>query len=93
MYGLSLTRENNPYRVRCTVGGSLIDFRGTSLPANLVTIKCFLNDIIATPSAWAACMDIKDFYVSNQLPQAGYIRYKANTIPIDVWIKQLGEFC
>jgi hypothetical protein len=84
MYGLSLTTENNQYSVRCTVGGSLIDFPVDKSPkaADLVTIKCLLND----PSAWVACMDIKDFYLNSPLPQAEYIRYKANTIPTDGWI-------
>jgi hypothetical protein len=80
-------QKADPYRVRCTVGGNLIDFPGetSTKAADLVTVKCLLHNIISTPGARAACMDIKDFYLNNLLPQAEYIRYMANTIPTDVW--------
>jgi hypothetical protein len=74
-----------PYRVRCTVGGNLIDFLGnkSTRAADLATVKCLINNIISTPEARAACMDIKDFYLNNPLPNAEYIRLLGETIPED----------
>jgi hypothetical protein len=85
----------DPYRVRCTVGGNLIDFPGdtSTKAADLVTVKCLINNIISTPGARAACIDIKDFYLNNPLPHAEYIRLLADTIPQDIWTQyHLHEF-
>jgi hypothetical protein len=35
--------------------------------------------------AKAACLDIKDFYLNNPLPNAEYIRFLADTLPPDIW--------
>jgi hypothetical protein len=83
------------YRVRCTVGGSLIDFPGdtSTKAADLVTVRCLINNIISTPGARPACIDIKDFYLNNPLPHAEYIRLLADTIPQDIWTQyHLHEF-
>jgi hypothetical protein len=73
----------DPYRVRCTVGGNLIDFPGdkSTKVAELVTVKCLLNNIISTPNARAACIDLKDFYLNNVLPSPEYVFFKAELIP------------
>jgi hypothetical protein len=73
----------DPYGVRCTVGGNLIDFPGdkSTKAADLVTVKCLINNIISTPDVRAACIDIKDIYLNNPLPNAEYIRFLADTIP------------
>jgi hypothetical protein len=61
-------------------------FRVTNPPAtDLVTVKCLLNNIISTPGARAAYMDIQNFYLNNTLPRLEDIRYMANTIPTDIW--------
>ena len=77
----------DPYRVRCTVGGDRIDFQGdvATKVADLVTVKCLLNLTISTPGARAACIDIKAFYLNNPLPTPEYIRFRANTIPKEIW--------
>jgi Reverse transcriptase (RNA-dependent DNA polymerase) len=77
----------DPYRVRCTVGGNLIDFPGdkSTRVADLVTVKCLINNVISTPGARAACIDIKDFYLNNPLPNAEYVRFLAETIPTAIW--------
>jgi hypothetical protein len=44
----------DPYRVRCTVGGNLIDFPGdksTKVADLIVTVKALLNKIVSTPKA------------------------------------------
>jgi Reverse transcriptase (RNA-dependent DNA polymerase) len=76
-------QKADPYRVRCTVGGNLIDFPGdkSTKVAELVTIKCLINNIISTTNARAACIDLKDFYLNNVLPTLEYVFYKVNMVP------------
>jgi hypothetical protein len=77
----------DPYRVRSTVGGNLMDFprdKSTKV-AELVTCKALINNVISTPGARAACAELKDFYLGNQLPNAEYIRFKAELIPPEIW--------
>jgi hypothetical protein len=73
----------DPYRVRCTGGGNLINFPGdkSTKVAELVTVKCLLNNIISTPHARAACINLKDFYLNNVLPSPEYVFFNADTIP------------
>jgi Reverse transcriptase (RNA-dependent DNA polymerase) len=76
-------QKADPFRVRCTVGGNLINFPGdkSTKVAELVTIKCLINNIISTTNARAACIDVKDFYLNNELPTPEYVFFKADTIP------------
>ena len=80
-------QKADPYQVRCTMGGNLIDFPGemSTKVADIITVKCLLNNIVSTTGAKAACIDIKDFYLNNDLPEADYIRLKADSIPRDFW--------
>jgi hypothetical protein len=77
----------DPFGVRNTVGGNLIDFLGdkSTKVAEIVTCKCLINNVISTPGARAACIDLKDFYLGNQLHNAEYIRFKAELIPPEIW--------
>jgi Reverse transcriptase (RNA-dependent DNA polymerase) len=77
----------DPYRVRCTVGGNLIDFPGdtSTRGADLLTVKCLFNNVVSTPGARAACIDIKDFYLNNILPHAEFVRFRREDIPQDIW--------
>jgi hypothetical protein len=70
----------DPYRVRCTVGGNLIDFPGdkSTRAADLITVKCLFNNVVSTPGARAACIDIKDFYLNNPLPNAEFVRFRSH---------------
>ena len=80
-------QKADPYRVRCTVGGNLIDFPGdkSTRSADLITSKCLLNNIISTPGVRAACLDIKDFYLNNPLPRSEYVRFRQEDIPDEIW--------
>jgi Reverse transcriptase (RNA-dependent DNA polymerase) len=73
----------DPHRVRCTVGGNLLDFPGdkSTKVAELVTIKILLNNVVSTPRARAACIDLKDFYLGNTLPEFEYVFFRRDTIP------------
>ena len=59
------------------MGGNLIDFPGdkSTRSADLITMKCLLNNVMSTPGARAACINIKDFYLNNLLPNAEYVRF------------------
>jgi hypothetical protein len=76
-------QKEDPYRVRCTVGGNQIDFPGdkSTKTAELITIKCLLNKAISTPNGRTACLDLKDFYLKNPLPTYEYVFFLASTIP------------
>ena len=82
-------QKEDPYRVRCTVGGNLINFPGdkSTRTADLVTAKCLINNVISTPGARAACIDIKDFYLNNDLPGAEYVRFRQEDIPAAIWLQ------
>ena len=41
--------------------------------ADLATVKCLINSVLSTPRARAACIDIKDSYLNNDLPELVYI--------------------
>ena len=80
-------QKADPYRVRCTVGGNLIDFPGdkSTKVAELVTLKCLANNVVSTPGARAACIDLKDFYLNNDLPNHEYVFFLADSIPAEFW--------
>ena len=80
-------QKADPYRVRCTVGGNLIDFPGdtSTKVVDLVTVKILINNILSTPGACAACINIKDFFLNNKLPKPVYIRFKQDSIPREFW--------
>ena len=68
-------QKADPYRVRCTIGGNLIQYKGpTAAPtASLPTIKILLNSVLSTPGAKFASLDIKDFYLQSDLPEPEYL--------------------
>ena len=80
-------QKADPYRVRCTAGGNLIDFPGdkSTRSADLTTFKCLANNTISTPGARAACMDLKDFYLKSTLPDPEYVRFRIDLIPQHIW--------
>jgi hypothetical protein len=79
----------DPYRVQCTVGGNLIDFPGdkSTRAADLITVNCLFNNVVSTPGPRAACIDIKDFYLNNLLPNAEFVRFRRQDIPQAIWIQ------
>jgi hypothetical protein len=88
-------QKAEPYRVRCTVGGNLIDFPGdiSTKAADLVTVKCLINNIISTPEHRQPVSTLKISILNNPLPHAEYIRFLADAIPNDKWTQyHLHEF-
>ena len=69
-----------------TVGGDQIDYPGdvSTKTSDLVTAKILFNSVISTPNAKFMGIDIKDFYLNNDLPSSEYIRIPMNIIPEDI---------
>ena len=79
-------QKADPYRVRCTIGGNLIQYNGpTAAPtASLPTIKILLNSVLSTPGAKFATLDIKDFYLQSDLPEPEYLMVPFSLFPPDI---------
>ena len=79
-------QKQDPYRVRCTLGGNLINYRGAkSTPtASLPVIKLLINSVLSTPGAKFCSVDIKDFYLQSTLPEPEYISIPSHLIPPDI---------
>ena len=76
-------RKTEPRRVRVTVGGDRVDYPGevSTKTSDLVTAKLLFNSVISTDHARFMTMDIKDFYLNNDLPHKEYICIPVNLIP------------
>ena len=70
-------------RVRHTVGGDKIDypFDVSTKTASLVTAKLIINSTISTPGARFMSMDIKDFFLNNDMHRYEYMRISLKVIP------------
>ena len=69
------------------MGGNLIDFLGDKSikVADIVMVKKLLNLVISTPGARAACINVKDFCLDNNLPEPEYIWFNQDSIPTKFW--------
>ena len=79
-------QKEDPYRVRCTLGGNLISYPGpkSTAIASLPVIKILINSVLSTPNAKFCSVDIKDFYLNTDLPDPEYISVPFNIIPSDI---------
>ena len=79
-------RKSEPRRVRVTVGGDQVDYPGevTTKTTSIITAKCLFNKVISTPDARFMCIDIKDFYLNNDLPRTEYMRFPRHIIPDEI---------
>ena len=70
-----------------TVGGNLVEYPGkvATNAADLITAKLLINQIISNPKRQAAAINIKDFYLNNDLPTTEYICIPVNIIPDDIY--------
>ena len=76
-------QKADPYRMRWTVGGNLIDYPGvTSTPGSeMTTIKLLVNSTISTPDARFMCCDAKDFYLNTTMHRKEYMWVPASLLP------------
>ena len=79
-------QKADPYRVRCTLGGNLITYKGptSTAVASLPVIKILINSVLSTPNAKFCSVDIKDFYLNTDLPEPEYISMPFPLIPSDI---------
>ena len=80
-------QKEDPYRVQMTVGGNLVKYPGdkATKTADLTTAKLLINQTISNPKQRATAIDIKDFYLNNNLPTTEYIRIPTNIIPDNIY--------
>jgi hypothetical protein len=82
-------QKSDPYRIRMTVGGNLVDYQGeTYTPtADLTTAKLLLNSTISTPGAHFFCIDLANFYLITPFAnpsQYEYLWIPTWAIPADI---------
>ena len=80
-------QKEDPYQVRMTVRSNLINYMGdvATKSANLTMVKILLNKTISDPRQQAAAIDIKDFYLNNNLPTKEFIRIPVKIIPREIY--------
>ena len=76
-------QKKDPYRVRITVGGNLIDYpHDVSAPtADISTVKLHLNSTISDPTAKYMCIDIKNMYLMSEMEDCEYMYIPLELIP------------
>ena len=69
-----------------TVGGDKVDYPGavSTKTTDMITAKILFNSVISTEGAHFMGMDIKDFYLNNELPRKEYIRIPLKLIPQEI---------
>jgi hypothetical protein len=74
------------HRVRLTVGGDRINYRGETATKNadLITSKCLWNSTISTPDARYMCADVKNFYLNTLLDRQEYMQLALTIIPQEI---------
>ena len=77
------TPKTETHRTRLTAGGNLIDYPSeVSTPtSDLTTMKLNINSAISYVKSRYMCMDLKDFYLNNQMDRDEYIMIQLSMIP------------
>jgi hypothetical protein len=62
-------QKTDPYHVRVTVGGNLLNVPGdlSTRTAEMTTSKLLFNSVISTDEARFACIDIKNMYLQTPM--------------------------
>ena len=81
--------KDDPYRIRLTVGGNLINYQGDcgTPTADMLSVKLLLNSVVSTKDAKFMTIDIKNFYLNTPMEQPEYMRLKIADMPENI-IKQ-----
>jgi hypothetical protein len=84
-------QKEDPNRVRITVGGNLIKYKGdvSTRTADLTTSKMLWNSVLSTNGAKYMCLDIKNFYLTTALDYFEYMKMPISVFP--EWIKKQYE--
>eukprot|EP00804_Cyclotella_cryptica_P022072 CCRYP_019734-RA/>CCRYP_019734-RA protein AED:0.28 eAED:0.28 QI:0/0/0/1/1/1/2/0/242 len=83
IYANFCPEQEDPHRVRLTVGGNKIHFPGDcgTPTADMLTTKIFLNSIISTQGAHFMTIKIKDFYLNTPMARSEFMQLKLADIP------------
>ena len=78
--------KSNPRRVRFTVGGDKVNYPGdvSTKTADLITAKTLINSTISTEGARFMSIDIKDFYLNNDMDRYEYMKIPIKLIPEEI---------
>ena len=76
-------QKADPYRVRVTVGGNLLNVPGdlSTRTAEMTTSKLMFNSVISTNNARFAVIDIKNMYLQTPMERKEYMRIPVKLIP------------
>ena len=79
--------KENTRRTRLTAGGDKLDYPYdvSTKTSSMVTTKLVLNHTVSTDKAKFMGIDIKDFYLNNDMEYYEYVRIPAHQIPRDIW--------
>jgi hypothetical protein len=75
--------KGNPYQVKITAGGTLINYPGelTTRTSDKTTTKLHWNSVLSTPKVRYMCLDIGNFYLTATLD-----RYEYMKMPISLFL-------
>ena len=78
-----IEQKTDPYRIRVTSGGNLINFSGelTMRTANMITSKMLWNNTIFTPEVRYMCTDCANFYLETSMEIFDYMCVKNKLVP------------
>ncbi len=76
-------RKEDPYRIRITAGGNLINYEGDASvrTIDIDTAKIHWNSVVSTPNAKYMCLDIKKIYLTAALEYFEYMKIPLNLFP------------
>ena len=76
-------QKTDTHRTRLTAGGNMVDYPGeVSTPtSDLTNMKIHINIAISEVKSRYMCMDIKDFFLNNQMDRDEYITIQLSMIP------------
>ena len=79
-------QKQQPYRIRCTVGGNLIEYTGPrhTPNADIPLFKLFINNTLSTPGARFIDVDLSDFYLMSTMKEKEYAYIPITSIPPDI---------
>ena len=81
--------KEEKHRVRLTVGGNLVEYPGnvSTDTTDITTAKILFNSILSTPKARFLGIDIKNFYLNNDMTRYEYMKIPLDLIPEDIMVK------
>ena len=78
--------KKETHRTRMTVGGNLIEYPGnvSTDTADITTAKILFNSVLSTKNARFLGLDIKIFYLNNDMERYEYMKIPIDIIPQDI---------